>query len=161
MSVLQKILDDLESEIILPTQFFDAMRPGAPTSGERRLAFAVLGDGLNCYLKYANAKATSGRRLFREAEDWIFSTTDAGLFGFENLCDTFGIEPNLLRRALSKIDRGALVDMVPRLVVSRRHKAPELLRRSRASKKEHASYRGPSRAAIAVAEMHERLSANY
>jgi hypothetical protein len=156
MSVLQKILNDLESEIILPAQFFDAMRPGAPSSGERRLAFAVLGDGLNCYLKYANARTKAGQRLFRDAEDWIFSTTDRGVFGFENLCDTFGIEPNLLRGALTKMDANDLIAVVPTHVVSRRHKAPELLRRSRTRRRERTSVRGPSRVAVAAAEMDER-----
>jgi hypothetical protein len=176
MSVLQKILNNLESEIILPAQFFGAIKPDAPNTGERRLAFAVFGDGLNCYLKYAKSKSRAGQKLFREAEDWIFSTTDQGVFGFENLCDTFGIEPNLLRGALTKMDADELIAVVPTHVVSRRHKAPELLRRSRSRRRERTSVRGPSRvavaaaaveerspsrAAIAVAEVDERLSVNY
>jgi hypothetical protein len=104
MSVLQTILDGLESEIILPAQFFDAMRPGTTSNGERRLAFAVLSDGLNCFLRYANSKTVAGQKLFSEAQDWIFSTTARGLFGFENLCDTFDIGPNLLRRALTEMN---------------------------------------------------------
>jgi hypothetical protein len=156
MSVLQKILNDLESEIILPAQFFDAMRPGAPNTGERRLAFAVLGDGLNCYLKYANVRTKAGQKLFHEAEDWIFSTTDRRLFSFENLCETFGIEVQLLRGALTKMDAAELMTVVPTHVVSRRHKAPEMLRRSRARRRERTSLRGPSRVAAAAVEMEER-----
>lgn len=156
MSVLQTMLDDLE-EFILPAQFFDAIRTRTPSCGEYRLAFAVLADGLNCFLRYAKSKTVAEHKLFSDARDWILSTTDRGLFGFENLCDTFGIEPNLLRGALMKMEPDALVSRVPRQVASRRHKAPELLRRSMSRKKEDASSRGPSRAAFAIAENDGRL----
>lgn len=112
MSLAHALSHNVESQVILPAQFFDAMRPGKLSTGERRLAFAVLGEGLSCYFKYANSNTSVGRKLFHDAKEWVFSTADRGPFGFENLCETFGIEPRSLRRALMKVDSKARVNML-------------------------------------------------
>jgi hypothetical protein len=118
MSIADALFHDVEPQVVLPAQFFDAMRPGPLSTGERRLALAVLGDGLSCYFKYANSKTAGGRLLFHEAQDWIFSTTDCGPFGFENICETLDIQPWSLRRILMKVDSKSAVTLSRRRLKS-------------------------------------------
>ena len=78
-----------------------ALRPGAdtapmvPRSPAQALMLAVLEDGLRAYLgSRAPARA--------EAEHWV-SSRRQWLFAFGVICETFGLEPNALRRALREL----------------------------------------------------------
>ena len=91
----------IEPEILLPSQFFDRFRGRSILEGERRLMLAVLEDGIMCYQKYAGAARPRARRLFEEAEQWIFEEGDAWPFSFESICGMFNLDPGYFRQRLN------------------------------------------------------------
>jgi hypothetical protein len=120
----------IEPEILLPSQFFDRFRGKSILEGERRLMLAVLEDGIMCYQKYSGAARPRSKRLFQEAERWIFEEGDAWPFSFEAICGIFSLDPGYLRQRLSGW-RQQLLAQAPeqrvkvarvRLRAARRHK---------------------------------------
>jgi hypothetical protein len=108
--------DELAPETILPAQFFEAVRPGLLQRAEYRLAFAVLADGVNCFIKHSKAKSRVHVELFCETRDWLMSTSRDGLFGYESLCEMLNINAAKLRRALLDfvpVSAGALAAIRP------------------------------------------------
>jgi hypothetical protein len=93
----------IEPEILLPSQFFGPFRGQSILEGERRLMLAVLEDGVSCFQKYAGATRPRGRRLFQEAEDWLFEEGDSGWpFSFESICSVLGINADYFRQQLKR-----------------------------------------------------------
>ena len=92
--------DFLEPDLMLPEQFFPALRRGQARNGERRLMAAVLQDGVETFQKYALARDPAGRELFDEARAWIGARHDATLFSFTTVCDVLEIDPDHLRQGL-------------------------------------------------------------
>jgi hypothetical protein len=91
----------IEPEILLPSQFFDRFRGRSILEGERRLMLAVLEDGIMCYQKHASATRPRSKRLFQEAEQWIFEEGDAWPFSFESICGFFSLDPGCFRQRLN------------------------------------------------------------
>ncbi|MFI5396301.1 MAG: hypothetical protein ACHQ9S_12285 [Candidatus Binatia bacterium] len=120
----------IEPEILLPSQFYDRFRGRSILEGERRLMLAVLEDGIMCYQKYTNATRPRARRLFQEAENWLFDESDSGPFSFESICAFFGLDPSYFRQrlkswrqeALSQPPESAFKVARVRLRAARRHK---------------------------------------
>jgi len=69
---------------------------------ERRLAAAVLAEAIRCFRRYAVARASRERRLYRGAEEWIFVAPDDWLFSFADLCRALAIDPGYLRAGLRR-----------------------------------------------------------
>ena len=90
----------VEPEILLPSQFFDKFRGRSILEGERRLMLAVLEDGVMCFQKYAGSTRVRGRRIFQEAEGWLFEKNETWPFSFESICSVFGINPDYFRDRL-------------------------------------------------------------
>jgi hypothetical protein len=86
--------------IILPTQYYWTLRHRTCLEGERKLMFAVLEDGVQCYLKNRDAKSRRRRVLFFEVRDWMKAGGNNGPFSFELLCQEFGMESSRVRSAL-------------------------------------------------------------
>ncbi len=63
--------------------------------------FAVLQDGIACFQGYFFKPSRTNEALFREAEDWI-NSNDNGVFSFNNVCDTLGLNPESLRKGLEQ-----------------------------------------------------------
>lgn len=70
------------------------------TQPECRLLWAVLQEGIETYMKYAIAADRRGRRLFREAEEWILRDDPVWLYSFMNICHILGLEPDYIRSGL-------------------------------------------------------------
>jgi len=62
--------------------------------------FAVLEDAVECYLKHMNAKSRRRRLLFYEVQNWIDAKNRVGLFSYNTLCESLGINARGLRAAL-------------------------------------------------------------
>ncbi len=92
----------IEPEILLPSQFYDRFRGKSILEGERRLMLAVLEDAVMCYQKYAGATRPRAKRMFREAEAWIFQEDGSWPFSFESICSFFSLDPGYFRQNLSK-----------------------------------------------------------
>ena len=69
-------------------------------SGACRLLWAVLEDGIECYLRYADHPSAGMRELFQEAKDWIEAQEEDELCSFSGICGAFQIDPSYLRRGL-------------------------------------------------------------
>jgi hypothetical protein len=91
-----------EAEPILPCQFFEGRTKRKALEPEEWLMLAVLTDAVRCYQVGCDAQRRSRIQAFREAEQWLFSTTGYGPFSFENVCYTLDITPEDLRKILRK-----------------------------------------------------------
>lgn len=67
---------------------------------ECHLLWAILANGIEEYMKYATATSRRGRRLFKEAEDWIMQDDPTWLCSFVSICHVLGFDPEYLRRGL-------------------------------------------------------------
>lgn len=88
-------------DIMTPAQYYEGVHRDDPeTQGIKRLMFAVLADAVRCFQTYADARSRAGRRMFGEAEWWIWDRHSEGPFTFQAICETLGIEPDRLRDGL-------------------------------------------------------------
>jgi hypothetical protein len=93
---------NFRGDAVLPGQYYDIVGRRQWQDGEYRLAFAVLADAIACHFKYRNAKGRKGRLLFEEVRLWMHSYSRNGVFAFRNLCETLGIDPDAMIKALEK-----------------------------------------------------------
>lgn len=80
----------------------------------RALMLAVLEDAIACF---ESTKAN----LIQEAEEWINSNDD-GIFSFNNVCETLGLDPEALRKGLKRWKAkqiGAPLEERSRLILSK------------------------------------------
>ena len=89
-----------ESGSILPSQFFDGRKKNDAVEPLKRLMLAVLADAVRCYQTDFDTRATSRRRAFLEAQQWLFGVRADGPFSFENVCCVLDITPDYLRQML-------------------------------------------------------------
>ncbi len=95
--VLQELLG---AHAVLPEQFWTQVAGARRAGGERALMWAVLADGIDCYRRNAHPTSTLRRMEFEDAERWVMATDWDWPFSFVNLCETFGLDPAGVRRAL-------------------------------------------------------------
>jgi len=67
---------------------------------EMALMLAVLQEAISCFQRYVLAQGGKGKRLFREAEQWILEKDNEWLFSFENICEVLGLSPGFVRSGL-------------------------------------------------------------
>ena len=65
-------------------------RGSADDRAVRELMLAVLEDAIACF-------ESTNASLVQEAEEWINSNDD-GIFSFNNVCETLGLDPDRLRK---------------------------------------------------------------
>jgi hypothetical protein len=87
---------------LIPVPLSDPIAVRLRMSGECRLLWAVLEDGIDCYLRYADHPSAALRELFQEAREWIEATEGEELCSFSGLCGVFQIDPDYLRRGLRR-----------------------------------------------------------
>lgn len=88
---------------VVPEQFFPApSHATAHRSGVRRLLLAVLQDAVACWFRYRHARNARGQRLFRETHAWFWDTDQHWLFAFEHICEQLKLDPDYIRRGLSR-----------------------------------------------------------
>jgi hypothetical protein len=92
----------LEPGMVLPAQIFG--KPGLDASlvPEKRLLLAVLEEAVVTFQRYATEHGRRGRRLFREAEEWMGSEELCWPCSFRNICDALGLDPGYLRQGLRR-----------------------------------------------------------
>jgi hypothetical protein len=89
-----------QPDLLLPSQFFTALRGRSQGDGQRRLMIAVLEDAIECFQKYVDAEDSRGRQLGTEAEEWFLTDDPKWLFSFTNVCETLDLNPAFLREGL-------------------------------------------------------------
>jgi hypothetical protein len=93
------------SDVILPSQYFDAMGGGGLCS-EGRLMLAVLVDAINV-LRGGNRMSSARRRqVFAEAAHWVNMKGTQAPFSFDSVCETVGIDSDMARECLGGLTAG-------------------------------------------------------
>ena len=68
-----------QPDLLLPAQFFAALKQKAQACGERRLMVAILEDAVVCFQKHLWATDGRSRQLGAEAERWFLSDDSSWL----------------------------------------------------------------------------------
>jgi hypothetical protein len=97
---LDETLSVFAPAVILPAQYYSTLRHRAGLEGERKLMFAVLEDGVRCYLKNMDARSRRQRNLFFEVRDWMEADGNNGPLSFDLLCQEFGMDSSRVRNVL-------------------------------------------------------------
>lgn len=98
----ERLLDVFDPDIILPAQHFAAIQRKKFPSGEHRLLVALIQDAIECFQKHMHARDAKRRQLFLDAQGWIGSEDDRGVFSFNNVCMLLGMNPDYVRQGLSE-----------------------------------------------------------
>lgn len=94
---MSKIINGVEARRVLPQQFF---HPASPYSGDIRLRYETLSEGIKEFRKYASPTAPEHIEIFDQAYNWVVSGDIDWPFSFVNLCETFGIDSDAARSVL-------------------------------------------------------------
>src|SRR4029450_6519886 len=86
--------------LVLPEEFFGGARRDSCISGEKALMLAVLEDGIRCFQEHLRNARSNPRLLSQQAEEGSRAFDYESPFSFNNVCETLGIDPSALRRAL-------------------------------------------------------------
>lgn len=89
-----------ESDILVPSQFFDRPQAEGSAQPEKRLMLAVMEDAIATFQKSVLGANRRQRRLLRETEQWIQSDDTSWPFSFDNICAALSIESGYLRGGL-------------------------------------------------------------
>jgi hypothetical protein len=92
---------EVGSEAFLPSQYYGAHHTSGSSEGERRLLLAVLRTAITDYLRTSDSHTRQGRRQCNEVGAWFRSKfATPGIFAYEEICESLGIDPDRLRRWL-------------------------------------------------------------
>jgi hypothetical protein len=67
---------------------------------EKKLMLATLEDAVDCFRGNVLSESAEGKRLFEEAEEWLFDADSGWLFSSSNVCAFLGVDAESLRSAL-------------------------------------------------------------
>jgi hypothetical protein len=93
-------------DLILPSQYFSVIRGCGQLTPEQKLMLAVLESAVHDFQRYHWATRSRGQRLFREAQEWLTSREETGVFSCVAICRAVGIDPDYLRKGLSAWSSG-------------------------------------------------------
>jgi hypothetical protein len=96
----EKVADLFQADILANTEFFYNSQKSLSADATRRLMLAVLQDAVDCFQDHVLARDSKGKKIFAEAENWIFYSKNDWLFSFNAICETFGVAPEYLRDGL-------------------------------------------------------------
>jgi len=91
-----------EPDILLPSQYFGVVQRRGSLTPEKKLMLAVLESAVQDLQRYRVARGIRGKRLFREAQEWLISREETGVFSFVVICQALGIDPDYIRKRLSR-----------------------------------------------------------
>jgi hypothetical protein len=89
-----------EPDILATVQYYDRMLYARRLDPERMLMIAVLDDAVNCFQKWSFASSSRAKASYRELQDWFMNEKSDQLFGFENICEVLGLNPDYIRAGL-------------------------------------------------------------
>ena len=107
LTVLWSNINDLDdSDVVLQPdplvsyEYFESFRRKEALEPEKQLLEAMLADAINLYRLHAFAGSIEKKRLFSEAQRWLWSDDWRWPFSFRNVCEVLGLDPDYLRRGL-------------------------------------------------------------
>jgi hypothetical protein len=101
----EKIISLFQPDPVISIQHLSTFRRNSYLEPEKELMLAVLEDAVACIQKYAPATNAKGKSLFRDTKNWILTDNDDWIFSFRNVCETLGLDPTFLRRALTQLEQ--------------------------------------------------------
>jgi hypothetical protein len=120
---------ELSPDAMIVKQYDNACLQDLRSEGERRLMLAVLKTAISDYLQGSESQTREARRLSDEAGAWINNKSPAsGVFAYEEVCESLGIDPNRLRQRLVWLANQSM-DVRPRSLPVR--PADQMLRTAR------------------------------
>ncbi len=96
----EKIASLFQPDTLLSDQYLENFRRKTLWQPERRLMLAVLQDAIRCYQDNLFARNRKRKKLFLDTEEWISATDRDGVFSFEAVCETLGLNPAYVRQGL-------------------------------------------------------------
>jgi hypothetical protein len=99
---LFRIRDYLEPDVLTSFEYSKTFQRRDHLLPEMKLMFAVLTNAIECMQKYAGAESRRCRKIFQEAETWIFSGKAQALYSFEHVCEALQLDANYLRKGLMR-----------------------------------------------------------
>ena len=101
---------EFSSDAIVARLYYDDRRPSVCSDGEHRLMLAVLKTAICDYLQGCDRQTSAGRQRSAEVSAWINKKSPAsGVFAFEEVCESLGIDPDRLRTRLSSLANQSMV----------------------------------------------------
>src|SRR5215467_5296187 len=100
LRVANQVVSLFEPDALMPIQYLDTIQRLVPIEPEKRLMWAVLEDGIECYQVYLCSHRPREMQMFSDAEEWILESDNRWLFSFNNICDMLGFDADYLRAGL-------------------------------------------------------------
>jgi len=94
-----------QPDTLMAEDYLRNFRRKTPLEPEKHLVLAVLEDGIRCFQDNASARAGKKKKLFEEAQEWLFCDESDWLFSFASVCSLLGFDPDYIRRGLKKWER--------------------------------------------------------
>jgi len=108
LSMEERVTSLFQPDTLLPDQYLDTFRRKLHLEPEKKLLLAILEDAIACYQKYLFARDSKGTALFHEAEAWVEEASGEGVFAFDSVCESLGLNPDYLRRGMTEWKKTAL-----------------------------------------------------
>lgn len=90
----------LEPDVLTSFEYLKTFQRRDHLLPEMKLMFAVLTNAIESLQKYAGAKSRRCRKIFQEAEAWIFIGNGQAPYSFEHVCEALQLDPSYLRKGL-------------------------------------------------------------
>ena len=90
------------SQAVLPLEFYGPRRDTLESEPLRRLMSTMLIDAIRCFQTKFKRHQSGRRQEFAEVQSWLFSSRDEGPFSFRAVCDELEIDPEAVRRGLTR-----------------------------------------------------------
>jgi hypothetical protein len=102
LTIEDKVSSLFHLDPVIPAEYQDTFRRKTHLEPEKTLMLAVMEDAITCFQKYARARHSKTKQMFREAEEWILEEDGRYFFSFEQICASLGFEPGYVRHGLIK-----------------------------------------------------------
>ncbi len=100
-AVLEERLSFLfQPDVLIPAQYFEALRGKNTLEPEKKLMLAVLADAVRCFQDNVAAEGEDRKKLFAEAEEWLLDEGVDEAFSFESVCEALDLDPGYVRNGL-------------------------------------------------------------
>jgi hypothetical protein len=102
LDAVEKMNSLLEPDVLSPVQYFDTVRPNPLKEPEKKLMVAILEDAITCFQDNVLVESGKRKKLFDEAEAWLFQEGSTWIFSFRNVSELLGVDPEYLRGGLMR-----------------------------------------------------------
>jgi hypothetical protein len=91
-----------QPDTLVPYEYFTTSQRSIALEPEKHLMHAILEDAINTFRLHQGAAGGRQRKLFLDAQRWIWARNDEWPFSYENICSALGLDPQFLRSGLAR-----------------------------------------------------------